>query len=464
MTATAPEKKKKKERDGDEAPDKVIERLNDHHALILLGDRPVVLREGVGADGREEIRLLSVGGFHEWMRPDVVWGGGARPMQASKLWFDSPKRRGYDGLVFDPSRSSPTSYYNMWKGWAVEPAPTNTRAKCQLFLNHVADNVCNGDEALFAWVMGWFASLFQDPTDKLGTSLVLRGSQGSGKTKVGEVIGSLLGHHYALVADSRYIVGRFNSHLANCLLLQLDEATWGGDHAAAGKLKDIITGEYQYIEYKGREPVKLRNYVRLLVTGNNRWLIPAGIEERRFAVLDVSDAQRQNNEYFRAIDEQLDNGGREALLRYLLDYDLKDIPLRTIPRTAALAEQKVNSLSPEQHWWLDILTRAVLPGDVNGEGETETEKLYTHYVTTSQRAGVNRKSWETQLGHALRGMVPKLERKRRLVHLAGGGSERQYVYRFPSLLECRKEFDRITGDSSGWGDDAPTGWLEDRSK
>lgn len=444
----------------------VIERLNDQHALILLGDRPVVLREGAGPDGRDEIRLLSVGGFHEWMRPDVVWLGAGpdepvRKVQASKLWIDDERRRQFNGLVFDPANPAPNGYYNLWKGWAVEPAPVGSPASCQRFLDHVADNVCDGNPELFAWVMGWFASLVQRPTEKLGTSLVLRGTQGTGKTIVGQHIGSLLGHHYALVADSRYIVGRFNSHLANCLLLQLDEATWGGDHAAAGKLKDLITGEYQYIEYKGREPVKVRNYVRLLVTGNNNWLVPAGLEERRFAVLDVGEGKRQDSKYFQAIQAEMDAGGREALLRYLLDYDLTDVPLRTIPRTMALTEQKVSSMSHEQHWWLDLLNRATLPGDITGEGIVEVQELYRHYVAQLQHMGVQRKVGETEFGMKLRRLAPGVLRHRKSVLVAGGGTRRPWVYELPPLSVCRREFDRLTGDDSSWGDELKQ-WQEDR--
>lgn len=443
----------------------VVERLNDHHAVILLGDRPVVLKEGTGPDGRDEIRLLSISGFHEWTKPDVIWlGDGAdapvRKVQASKIWIESEKRRQYDGLVFDPSRSAPKGYYNLWKGWAVEPAPVGSSASCQRFLDHVAENVCNGDERLFAWVMGWFASLIQHPTEKLGTSLVLRGTQGTGKTIVGRVIGSLLGHHYALVADSRYIVGRFNSHLANCLLLQLDEATWGGDHAAAGKLKDLVTGEYQYIEYKGREPVKVRNYVRLLVTGNNNWLVPAGLEERRFAVLDVGEGKRQDNRYFQAIEDELDNGGREALLRYLLDYDLTDIPLRSIPSTAALAEQKLASMSYEQQWWLDVLNHGTLPGDFTGEGIADVQDLYSSYIGHLQRMGVQRKESETSFGIKLRKLAPGVLRRRAQL-ITPGGPVRRYVYELPLLKDCRRAFDRLTGDASDWGDSVPECWQED---
>jgi hypothetical protein len=461
VTATQPPLSAKETRE------QTIARYNDAYAVILLGDRPVILHEGSGSDGSEEVRLLSVAGFHEWCRPDHTFSpsddGPPRKTFRSKVWMDSPDRRQYSGLVFDPSRSSPASYFNLWKGWAVEPAPVGTQAKCQLFLDHVAENVCSGDEAMFAWVMGWFAQPFQRPTEKLGTSLVLRGGQGTGKTIVGRIVGSLLGQHYSLVADPRYIVGRFNSHLANCLLLQLDEATWGGDHAAAGKLKDLITGDYQFIEYKGREPVRIKNYVRLFITGNNRWLVPAGVDERRFAVLDMSDAKRQDSAYFQAIEDQMERGGREALLRYLLDFDLTDVPLRTIPATMALAEQKVSSLTPEQHWWLDILTKGTLPGDVTAEGMTETQKLYDDYLARSQKVGVNRKSWDTQLGYALHGMVPGLQKKRPVVQLVGGKSTRVPAYLFPPLAKCRLEFERITGGQNPWGEDAPETWQEDRA-
>ena len=86
-----------------------------------------------------------------------------------------------------------------------------------------------------------------------------------------------------------------------------------GVHAAEGKLKDLITGQDHLIEFKGKEPIKVRNYVRLFVTGNPDWLVPAGFEERRFAVLEIGEAHMQDKAYFAAIDEQMDNGGREAL-------------------------------------------------------------------------------------------------------------------------------------------------------
>lgn len=436
----------------------VVHRMNQEYALILLGERPVVLREMLGSDGREEIRLLSVAGFHEWLKPRTITHGDKR-IQVSKLWVESQDRRQYDGIVFDPSMTSPPSHYNLWRGFAVKPDPA--KGNCQRFLEHIAENVCRGDETLFSWVIGWFAALFQWPTEKLGTALVLRGGQGTGKTIVGRMIGSLLGGHYALVADSRYIVGRFNSHLANCLLLQLDEATWGGDHAAAGKLKDLITGDWQYIEYKGKEPMRVKNYVRLLVTGNNNWLVPAGVDERRFAVLDVGEARQQNHEYFQAIEDEMNAGGREALLHYLLHLDLSDIPLRSIPQTGALLEQKVSTLAPEHQWWLDIIGRGQLPGDEAGTGETECHKLFHNYLGLMKDLGVNRRQSETGFGYALRRVAPDVKRYRRRV-ASPGGSELRWCYRFPPLRACRANFEHIAGPTA-FSDDAPDEWQSEKS-
>jgi hypothetical protein len=57
--------------------------------------------------------------------------------------------------------------------------------------------------------------------------------------------------------------------------------------------------EHDHRRHSSRELVRVDNHVRLLITGNPDWLVPAGLEERRFAVLDVGDAHREDHGYFR---------------------------------------------------------------------------------------------------------------------------------------------------------------------
>jgi hypothetical protein len=454
-------------RDADRPRDaltKNVERYNADHAVIVVGDGPVVLQEYDDAEGEPTFRLLSLRGFREVHRPEYLQVGETRKSTAA-WWLDDARRRTYQGLTFAPGRETPT-WYNFWRGFPIAPDPAPCpELRCRRFLDHVAENLCQGDEKLFAWVMGWFAHIVQRPAEKLGTALVLLGGQGTGKTIVGEAVGSLLRPHYRVVSEVGRVTGRFNSHLANCLLLYLDEATWGGDHAAAGRLKDLITGQDLLIEYKGKEPIRVRNYVRLLITSNNHWVIPAGLDERRFAVLRMAEDRKQDSAYFGAIQAELEAGGRAALFAYLQRYDLSSVNLRQVPTTAALLDQQIASLPSLPQWWLDVLMRGALPGDAAGAGRTATDALYTAYVEHAKTVGVSRRAIETEVALYLRQHVPGLTQDRAVTHAADGSTSRVRQFVFPPLPLCRRAFAKQFGAHTGvlsW-DDPSADWAPDAS-
>jgi hypothetical protein len=337
--------------DGEDDADKDITEVNRSYALVLAGGKAVVMK----LEGGTKFRLLAIDAFKQWLANRSVYVN-EKSVPLAKYWLTHPQRRQYEGIEFAPDAGQP-GYYNLWHGFAVVPS----QGDCSKFLGHLHDNVASGDEELYQWIVAWFAQSFQRPGEKLDTSLCLRGEMGVGKTKVGEVFGSLLGEHYALVSDARYITGQFNSHMASLLLLHADEAFWAGDKRGEGKLKDLVSGKQHFIEFKRVDPIRVANYLRLFVTGNRDWMVPAGFGERRFAVVDVGDEHMQDHPYFAAIDAEMNSGGREALLYHLLNFDLSSVNLRVIPKTAALLDQKIASATPEQAWWLDTLTRGELP-------------------------------------------------------------------------------------------------------
>lgn len=422
-----------------------VTRVNETYALVIVGDKTAVLKL-VG----NEISFLTASAFDQWHANQYV-DRNEKKIPLAKYWMSHPQRRQYEGIVFDPSRREVPRHFNLWRGFSVEPRPGD----CSKFLAHLHDNVCRGDEALHNWVVGWMADIVQHPARKVGTSLVLRGPQGVGKTKVGEVFGSLLGEHYALVSDPRFITGRFNGHLLSCILLHCDEAFWAGDHAAEGKLKDLVTGDHHFVEFKGKEAIRVRNHVRLLVTGNQNWLVPAGFGERRFGTLDVGEKHKQDHAYFAAIDAEMDNGGREALLYHLSNFDLTTVNLRTIPKTTALLDQKLSSLDAEQGWWLDVLSRGELPWGCEWARECATSKLFDTFIKHAQRQGVRRKSIETQLGMFLNKHVPGLRRNLHGQYVIWtAASEIKNIagptYKFPSLLDCRAAFESAMQQQFVW--------------
>jgi hypothetical protein len=425
-------------------PEDKIAELNKGYALVLVGGKAVVMKN----ESDSKFSLMPTGAFKTWLdnEPPVMVAKAVVPL--SKFWLTSPQRRQYHGIVFAPNRSMP-AHYNLWRGFACEPK----KGDCSKFLEHIKTNVACGNDDLFKWVIGWIAHIFQHPDQKIGTSLALRGDQGTGKTKVGETIGRLLGNHYQLVSDPRYVVGRFNSHLISTLLLHADEAFWAGDHAAEGRLKDLVTGTKHHVELKGFEPIVIDNYVRLLVTGNSNWLVPAGLGERRFAVLDMGEKHKQDHRYFAAIDAQMKAGGDQALLYHLLEFDLSSVNLRTIPKTAALLDQKVSSLSTEQAWWLDMLKSGTLPWGCNQQGACPKDALFSQYIEHAKDSGARRRSIETQLGMFLGKVVPdlRIQRLTYCVKIDGITVDKQgRVYTFPPLAKCRKAFESILQQDLAW--------------
>jgi hypothetical protein len=256
--------------------------------------------------------------------------------------------------------------------------------------------------------------------------------------------------------------------MTSLLMLFADEGFWAGDKKAEGKLKDLVTGKKHPIEFKGKEPFWIDNYVRLLVSGNEDWVVPAAFEERRFATLDVGDEHREDYDYFQAIDEEMDAGGRAALLHHLLyEVDCSLVNLRQIPHTTALVEQKLQSANPEQSWWLDILHSGMLPGDWEGDGSSPSEMLFDHYVEHAKKKGVPRRSIETQLGMFLNKTVgDELRRNKeafKVFNFKGPQkfgqnspfyvTRRGLVYHFPPLKECRDRFTQLLEEEITWDED-----------
>lgn len=425
--------------------EKVIARLNEQFAVIIAGGQVGILRQRLDSNGQRTYDVLSAASFRLLLGPDVVRTDDGKLRAASDIWLKHPNRRWYDGMCFRPGSDGPTGFFNLWQGYGVEPNP---KASCQRLLDHVYENVCAGSEDQYAWAMGWFAQIVQQPTQKPGTSLAFVGLQGVGKTLPGQAIGRTLGGSYMLVAGPRYITGRFNSHLSDKLLVQADESFWAGDHAAEGILKDLITGNYQQIEFKGREPITVENYLRLFITSNQEWVVPAALDQRRFAVYEVQPTRQNDHRYFKAIQDELDAGGYGGLLHYLMTFDLAGINLRVPPQTAALLAQKIASFEPEAAWWLDVLTLGKLPGNLNLQDQDSctTAAIYEHYSTETAKRGRVRLITERSFGHFIRKMVPGVQRVRKTV-LNGG---RAWCYTFPPLCRCRELFERIAQHPVDW--------------
>ena len=336
-------------------------KLNKEFAFVTAGGGHHILWETTDANGRYKLEHLAAGSFLAKFAPNEMTIG-KQTRSIADWWLKDKTRRTYDGLVFLPEQPAPARFYNLWRGFAYTPAPRAEHPALDAFLDHAKTNLCGGDEALYRWLLGYCAHLIQRPWEKPLVALVFRGAKGTGKNAFIERVGALLGGHFLLTSNRRYLLGNFNGHLENCLLFALDEAFWSGDKQAEGALKDLITGREHVIEHKGKEPYAVANKTRVVIIGNEDWLVPASHDERRFAVFTVGDGRKQDRAFFQDMRVGMEVDGYPHLLRYLLDYDLSGIDLNAAPATHGLSEQKHHTLDPFHQWWFDCLEEGALIG------------------------------------------------------------------------------------------------------
>uniref|UniRef100_A0A6M3KGL9 Putative primase n=1 Tax=viral metagenome TaxID=1070528 RepID=A0A6M3KGL9_9ZZZZ len=428
-----------------------IDFLNSCHACITISGKFMILNEEYNETfKRKVITFSSAADLHlrylprQIPNPQYGEKGQRKMIGIVTDWLKSSRRREYTQIVFDPSNLSSPSAYNLWKGFSVEPK----QGDWSLMRQHIFDNIACGSQRKFDWIMVWLARIVQDPGGRRpGTALVLRGDQGVGKGVFVKQFGKIFGEgkHYLQINNQQYLTGRFNYHLNGILLLFVDEGFWAGNKDAEGLIKGMVTEDLMLIEQKGRDAVVIWNHINLIIASNNDWVVPSGLDERRFNCLDVSDSKKQNLAYFEAIIKQMDNGGREAWMYDLLELDISKIAIEVIPRTDALYDQILSSMTPVQKFWLEIIRRGTLhKEDESWEGNVSKESLYAQYLEFCEDIGVRTRKSPIQFGKELRRMIPDETEKNTKIPVSvsqdGIVNVRRNGYVFPDLLRCRQKF------------------------
>jgi len=339
-----------------------LEELNKKYASCLLSGKFRVLREhhneAMGFNSVEFIDKHSFADFYANRKCFVYDSkGGKRKAKLIKTWMEWGGRRSYDSVVFAPdNKMSPTSY-NLFRGFEVTPK----HGDWSLLHRHVKEGLCDGNEQHYRYLMTWLARIIQDPGGKRpGVAVVLRGGKGVGKGTLANCFGKLFGESYVPVSSSKGLTGDFNMHLAKALLVFADEAVWGGDKQAEGRLKALITEPALDFEPKGIDKMTMKSHINLIMASNEDWAVPASEDERRFFVLDIEKKPYMTHDFFAKLYAQMENGGYEAMMHDLLQWDCSAVNLRDVPQTEGLIRQKLETIGPVMEFWFNMLDRGYL--------------------------------------------------------------------------------------------------------
>jgi len=452
------------ERSAESAVAPELAELNESFAVIgNIGGKCRVMSEYVDAYGAHVARnCVSYQTFSDFrnrmMNRLIEWPnkkGDVVSIPLGEWWLKNSLRRQYEGVIFSPGKDV-ANHYNLWRGFSYKAEPGD----CSLFLEHTLENICSGNEKHYEYLLNWMAHAVQNPASQGHSAIVLKGAQGTGKGKFVSTFGALFGQHFIHVTNPRHLVGNFNSHLQDCLILFADEAFWGGDKKNEGVLKAIITEPTLMIEQKGVDSRSVPNYIHLIMASNEDWVVPVGAGDRRFLVLDVNNDRKEDSSYFAALQRQMENGGYEALLFMLLARDLNGYNPRLVPKTKAHYTQKVLSLSPMQEWWFDKLNTGEIIEGKGWPAFVATSELRHDFISYSSSFGTNARSNGSKLGSFLKTIFPddwklngQLSNPEIIKQIDGTTKrvERPRVYRIPGILQCREIWTTMFG---------PTDWED----
>jgi hypothetical protein len=152
------------------------------------------------------------------------------------------------------------------------------------------------------------------------TALVFHGPQGTGKNLFFEAVMAIYGE-YGRIVDQAAIEDKFNDWASRKLLMIADEVVARQElYHVKNKLKSFVTGEWIRINPKNVAAHTERNCMNLVFLSNERQPLVLEGDDRRHCVIWVPP--KPEEEFFSAVNEEIDNGGVEALHHYLLTLDI----------------------------------------------------------------------------------------------------------------------------------------------
>lgn len=426
-----------------ERQDDFVDELNGKHWIVPVGGRtfimnreydPALKRPMYTFSGKQDF-VLRYANRKTWKNGDMV--------DIATAWLEHSDRLQYEGIVFSPN-GDVDDYYNLFQGFGIQPK----QGDCEFFMDFIYVVICNRNMELYEYLWQWLGHLFQKPDELPGTAFVLRGKEGIGKNTFVECIGKLVGlSHFIQLSSIQQVVGRFSGHLMDKLLVFANEAIWGGDKQAEGTLKHIISDDISTVEYKGKDIFSIKNYKRLIAASNEDWVIPRGLNDRRWIVCDVSAVYQENQDYFSGIKQKLNNGGYEALMYEFMTMDLSNFNPRCIPIQLREAgwELKIRSGGSVLQWWFYMLENGYMKEEQGHDNEPtylwlvqeKKQAIHQLYLTWCEKHRIAHPEMDCVMGKRLKEFGVTDSRPRSKGHVPH--------YNFQSLKDSRARFSEILG-------------------
>ena len=236
-----------------------------------------------------------------------------------KIWKETEPRKTIDlsKIVFKPQGCAPDEI-NLFKGLDLTPSD----APCTNILK-LLKHLCQDDEGLEKWVTCWLAYPILHVGAKMKTTLIVQGTQGSGKSKFFEEVMREIYREYFSYITQEQLEEKFNEWMSHRLFVCGDEVIANKN---LGKVKNTLKSYITQPTFnirKMREPARSEeNHANFVFLSNEDVPVLVDSDDRRHVVMTVD--QKVDLDIMRGVDQELANGGAKGLIKYLLSYDIGD--------------------------------------------------------------------------------------------------------------------------------------------
>jgi len=429
--------------------------LQQAFAISLIGgqlrliDRQVI-REAQQGSPTAEVHLIKkddgnliLKRFIESLPIPVV-----KPSDVANSFWLSPNTIEYHRLAFHPI-PQPLDTLNLWVPHTVVPA----QGTWTIIENYLKNVICDGDLALFDYLIQFLAHALQHPEEKPGIMIVLIGAEGVGKGFFIRLLEALWGATTLQVSDIAAITGNFNAALQRAFWVALDECMFKGDKKSQDRMKSLVTEPTIQVEQKYEPSRTIESFHRFIACTNHAQWGQIRSDDRRYLFIKVSDRHKQDTGYFRQLSNALNDGITVPALAYhLINLNITRFNPRNKPQTAEGFEQKRRSLSGFARYWYEVLDKGCFdlggdhypPGSLSYEdGMFVTSQVliekYKDYNHTAERY----EAIQAQtIREEIKILCPSTDTKKRQDNKRG--------FLFPKIEVARKEFETHIGCTVNW--------------
>lgn len=283
-----------------------------------------------------------------------------KTISVATAWLTHPLARRYSDVIFCPSTEEKAVMlengavaYNLYQG--LKPIPGDVEPFFKLY-DYMMSKTDEFDHDLIWKLMAYKV---QNLDKKINLALVLLGSQGGGKTLLGDIFAGVVSP-YDVVIGSDELDSPYNGWMEQALVVVMNEAKAYKLTLHQDKMKKLVTDPKQRMNEKYRVGRQIETNFLMVFTSNERSAGAFPDDDRRFIVLDCPGRHEDGDDFYRSIWEWYHNDGPKKLLNFFLNYDLKGWePPHKAPETREKIMAREEAMQP-----IEKIGKRIVNGDI----------------------------------------------------------------------------------------------------